>query len=217
MAVAEDPERILDQLVEAGLVETVGDELTPTPTLLERRETLTEKDDLRSRLPDIASEGASAFLELAGRTPSLLADYVILSERTELGHGDKLRALSIFDGLLEDAPDEGAPKAFLPVAGDRLPLHVNLYEKAIVYIWREECPPCATLRERFDAIFDAPPADVGLFSVYGPDHARALYEWYDVSGGPAILYFIGGEVDARMYGDYERSTIETEIDKLRDR
>lgn len=84
-----------------------------------------------------------------------------------------------------------------------------------MYIWLDDCEPCETVHEDLDDIFEQPVDDLALFSVYGPDHAELLAEEYDVSGGPTVLFFHTGTVDARLYGAQHREVLETEIEKHR--
>lgn len=128
-----------------------------------------------------------------------------------------LRTTAVLSQLDRPLPrTEGAPRAFFPIHGDWLGVFLDLFPNAIVYVWREDCDPCDVMKGEFDDIFDEPPDDLALFSIYGPDHARFLHEEYDVTGGPATLFVLDGEVDARLYGAQYRNVIDNEIEVLRD-
>lgn len=215
-----DAGALIEALVEADVIEP-GEELVLTESF--RESLATHDEDFHSSSPEDRRAAvmavtetdveAEALLEIGEDVPMVLPEYLALAERTELDHADRLRALSIFDSFRDPPPDHGAPKAFLPVSGNRLPLLVSLYEKALVYVWREDCPPCDLVKEDLDELLSTPPTELALFAVYGPDSAENLHDWYDIQAGPATLFFLRGEVDARLYGAYHTEVLETEIEK----
>lgn len=217
-----DPEGFLDALADAGVIDD-GPDLTLTADFQGELEVLEacfrelDREELRSTVEGATGSAAEAdaLLDVAGEHPSILAEYVALSRETPLAHGERLRALAVFDSFRDPPPDAGAPDAFLPVSGERLPLLVSLHHRAVVYVWRHDCPPCDLMREDLDDLLDAPPEDLALFAVYGPECAARLHELYDVPGGPATLFFLDGKVDARLYGAHHREVVETEIEKHR--
>ena len=148
----------------------------------------------------------------------IIAEYVALvrTDVADFSAEDRLRSLPLLDALRGEIPDEGSPDPFVPVRGPSLPVLLPLYERAIVYTWREECPPCDVMREAFEAVLEEPPADIALFSVYGPDNAELLHEHYDVVGGPTTLFCYRGSVDARLAGAYAEQIVESEVRKLRE-
>lgn len=217
------PEQVLDVLVDARVLDHVGEDLTSTDAFADDLQRLKDRtgdlDRKTLRLEVISATESEtetdSLLEVTEKTPSIAAEYLALAERTDLSHLDRLQALSLFDMFFDPPPDAGTPGAFAPVSGHRLPFHVALRNKALVYVWRHDCPPCESVCDNFNEIFDEPLEDLALFAVYGPDTAAKLYEWYGVIGGPATLFFHQGEVEARMYGAYNRSVFETEIERHR--
>jgi len=180
------------------------------------------RSQLRDELARFTSSSAEtdALLDVSDRAPSTLAEFLALSEIAEEGaltQTDVLTMVSALDSFGEETPpSDGSPEAFLPVSGERIPLLVTIYGKAIVYVWLDDCDPCETVRADLDEIFDDVPDDMALFSVYGPDHASLLAEEYDVNGGPAVLFFRDREIDARLYGAQYQDVLDTEIRKHRD-
>ncbi|WP_144906065.1 thioredoxin family protein [Halobellus captivus] len=177
-------------------------------------------EDIRTvvegRLPEAAQ--TSVLLDLAEVAPAVVAEYLAIVELDErsLTHSDRLAVISVLDSFrLDGPPADGAPMAFLPISGTRLPLVANIYEKAVVYVWLDDCDPCETVRRDLDEIFGDVCEDLALFAVYGPAHQELLADQYDVRGGPAVLFFYEGLVDARLYGAQYQDVFETEIEKHR--
>lgn len=114
------------------------------------------------------------------------------------------------------ARSEGAPASFAPIRGDQLGFVIDLFPRAIVYIWLEDCPPCDTVREDFDRLFPEQPEDLGLFAVYGPEYEDLLRERYDVVGGPTTLFVEDGRVSTRLHKAPSLDVLENEIGILRE-
>lgn len=220
-------EELVEQLHAEGVIEATSDgeglKLTSefSTKLSEYSEDVDSWDDaqIRAELRELTGfdEESDALLEVAEANESIIAEYFALSSVESLTHADRLRVLTVFDSLREDAPPaSGAPEAFLPVHGDRVPFLVNIHDRSIVYIWMDDCDPCDLMREDFNDIFEEPPEDIALFGVYGPDVVELFYEEYSVDGAPTTLFFLNGEVDARLRGAYYKRVTKKEIKKLRD-
>jgi len=218
-----DSEQLLDRVVEAEVLSFLDEELAVTGSFQKEIERSADRvdeldsDELRETVASATGSTAEAdtLLEVSEKVPAIVPEYLALIHQTDLSHTERLRTLPFLDRLIESPRTEGVPEAFVPVSGERLPFYAALHNTAIVYVWREECPPCDRVREIFDDIFDDPPDDMALLSVYGPDSATKLHEWYDIVGGPATVFFYQGSPEARMYGAYERSTFEKEIERHR--
>lgn len=219
----------VDRLIGADVFEAAGDgELRLAPgfreTVADHRETLADRDPdgVREAVAALTGdeEAATALCETTDLDHALLARYVAVGERVDdLTPGETL-ALAVVVGQLEDGrpPAHGAPDDFLPVDGETLVHLVALFERCVVYAWRDDCPPCDTVREDFDAMFaDGTPDDVMLLAVYGPDCARLLEEELDVVGAPTTLFTLEGRVDARLTGARPREALERELRTLRER
>lgn len=218
----------VDRLIDRGVFEAAADGVRLTDefrtAVTEHRNALTEAapGDVEETMAELVDDrkAATALRTEAEEAPDLIARYLAVAERDETLTPAQALTLSVLVGHLEDGRPraEGAPDAFLPVDGDDLVRLVNLYGRCVVYIWREDCPPCQTVRAEFDAIFGADSAkDVMLLSVYGPGCSRLLQEEYDVVGAPTTLFTLGGAVDARLVGAPAREAIEREIETLRER
>ena len=224
-----DPESLLDRLATGGVLAAKED----SGNLVLTDEFLDLVTDSRRTVSAVGEEGRDAdTLNLPGgrdRDPfnrllettdneDLAAEYLALVRADIDGftHEDRLRSLPLLDALRDGVPNEGSPDPFVPIRGPSLPALLPLYERAIVYTWREDCPPCDVMRDAFEAVFETPPRDIALFSVYGPDNAELLYEHYDVVGGPTTLFCYQGSVDARLTGAYAEQIVEREVRKLRE-
>ncbi len=205
----DNPEEVIDTLVRLGVIEAQNGEglqFTPTfATVLEEQGSFVasaDESEVRNRLHSETGDElvTEAILDVGSGSTRLPIEYLALAEYEELSHFSRLQALTVFDQFYSPPPpSEGSPDAFLPVRGDRLPFLFELCDPAIVYIWLRECPPCDLVREDFNEIFSEQPADIGLFSLFGPDWSELLQEKYDVTGGPTTLFVEDGSIDYRVY------------------
>lgn len=224
-----DPERTVDQLIESGVFRTNEDgsdlELTESfrETLEKTREELDSKDDpavvRKVRTATSNGQRGERFARTFADEVGILAEYCTLgSFLPALSHEDLLQLLSILDLARSGRPpSEGVPEAFVPVRGDRMISLVSLYPAAIVYVWRHDCEPCEVVKQDFDALLPTAPENVALYAVYGPDWAVDLDEAFDVVGAPTVLFVLEGDVDLRLQGSNPRSTLDTEIEKIKQR
>lgn len=219
------PEHLLDKLLKSNHIERTGeDRYEPSEEFIDRLERwetavaeMTESEiheELREVTDD--EEAVDALLEFGGKQDQIAAEYLALSDIDGLSHAERIRLMSTFDTLLPTSfPTDGTPDAFLPVDGNRLPFLLSVYDRSIVYIWREDCEPCDIMNDEFDEIFSTPPDDLALLSVYGPECSVLLQKRYGITGGPVTLFALHGEIDARLNGAQHREVIETEIEKHR--
>lgn len=219
----------VDRLIACGVFEDVdGTRLRLAEgfreAIAEHREALATRDadGVREAVAALTEDDSAVEALCVGAEydRDLLSRYVAIGERDPDLSATQALALAVIVGQLEGdvPPSHGAPKAFLPVGGSDLVRLVDLCQRCIVYAWRDDCPPCETVREDFDEIVgDDPPRDVLPLAVYGPDCSRLLDEEYDVVGAPTTLFTLNGKVDARLVGVPERETLEREIQTLRER
>ena len=218
-----DPEPLIDRLTASGVLATGEDargELRLAESFgdLVREARRSIREDGRAALESDLGDADEPVEELLDAGEDVAAEYLALVRADVEGFAreDRLRSLPLVDTLRHEVPAEGSPGPFVPVRGSLLPVVLPLYERAIVYTWREDCPPCDLMREGFEAVFEEPPGDVALLSAYGPAHAETLQEQYDVVGGPTTLFCYRGAVDARLTGGHARQIIESEVRKLRE-
>lgn len=220
--------QVIEGLLDAGVIEVdeAEDEFRMTAAFNDRidecRALVSDSDDetLRDELIDATGDNdeAAALVEASDMSDDIVADYLALSraDGNRLSHAERLRAMTVFDALRRSPPPvDGVPDPFVPVHGDRLPFLVQLYPRAIVYIWRHDCDPCDVMKESFEKLLEDPPEEIAFFAVYGPDCSELLHERYNVSAGPTTLFFLNGEVDLRLYGPQYEQLLENEIEKLR--
>lgn len=227
-AAADSPaETTIDRLIQAGVIEPVndGDELRLSPDLEDRIQEHAEaipdldEDTLTDTLAEATGHEAeaAALVEVAEDHEEIIAEYLALTEYDELTHEDRLQAMTLLDPLRDSPPPaEGAPDAFIPVHGNRLPFLVRVHKKAIVYLWTEDCPPCDTVKEDFNEVIDPPLEGIALFAVYGPDASPLLYEKYQAVTAPTILFFLNGKVDCRLLGAQYPRVYERQIEILQE-
>lgn len=174
-------------------------------------------DWVRERVDGTVPE--SSVETIANREPAFAGRYLALVDALDGSWWEGLHvATALYRFTCPDEEVSGTPQAFTPVPGTLLEPLSKPYGGLIAYVWRHDCPPCETVRADFDEVFGTdPPADLGLFSVYGPGYARTLEEDFDVVGGPTTLFLVGGAVDARMQGAPGRAALEGEIDKFVER
>jgi len=221
-----NPEQVIETLVRSGVIQGAeGDKLQFTPafsTVLEEQLSFvsgTDEAEIAKRLTAITGDESytEGILDVGAGSDRLPAEYLSLGEYEELSHLDRLQALTVFDQFYSPPPpSEGSPDAFVPVRGDRLPFLFEMYDPAIVYIWRGDCPPCDLVRDDLNEIFPEQPADVGLFSVFGPDWSELLQEKYDVTGGPTTLFIEEGGIDYRVYSAPPRELLRNECQRYTD-
>jgi len=111
-------------------------------------------------------------------------------------------------------PVSGVPEGFVPILGNQLESVIRLHGRTIIYVWREECPPCDVMKEDLEELDSELVRDIGQFAVYGPKWAAHLQKTYDVTGGPVCLFAADGTVQSRLYGSHYPDVIESEIRSL---
>lgn len=213
----------LERLVESGVIGADEQSVRLTDAFRDavddRREELAalDEDERRTRLADVYGEGvASGLFEPEDDHLDAVASALALGEAVDDPDEALLTALPVVESLRHAPPADGAPEAFLPIRGDQVAPLTHLFDRAIVYIWREDCDPCDVMREEFDDLLDGTEEELALFAVFGPPHAAHLHERYNVGGGPTTLFFLEGEVDARLMGAHHQEMIVDQIEMLRE-
>lgn len=161
-------------------------------------------------------ESVHRFLKISGVDSEYLARYLALQKNLQKLEFEKVVQLSVIVNELErpEPPTSGSPDAFYPIHGDKLRTYMTLYPIAIVYAWRENCPPCDTVRQAFDDVFQEPRETISLFSVYGPDCAETLRDEFDATVAPTTLFCIEGTVDSRLQGAHYEEVLRGEVEQL---
>lgn len=223
------PDDPIEQLIANGVFDPADDGALRLAeefqaTVAAHRETLADREptDARAAVAALTDDERTRTALRADATAAdaLIARYVALRDRVDDLAPERALALAVVVGHVEDGAPRtgGVPDAFLPVSGDDLTDLVSLYRRCVVFAWRENCSPCETTREHFDALFaDGPPEDVMCLAVYGPDCARLLSEEFDVVGAPTTLFTLAGEVDSRLVGLPAREALGREVETLRER
>lgn len=208
-------------LIDAGVlsVTDAGDiELSP--------EYLTSVDQYRQMSTDECKDAIQKQQDIPGAILDgdatdlvFLAHLCALSERIDgLSFETIIRSALVVCALDGDSlPTAGVPEGYVPIRGTQLDVVLRFYQRAIIYIWRTDCPPCDEMRDDLEALEGDLTDGVGQFAVYGPDYARHLQETYDVTGGPALLFMADGAIRSRLYGAQHSEVIRSELRTLRER
>jgi hypothetical protein len=156
--------------------------------------------------------------ETAHEDLELAATYIELNDRIEVPI--TMEWIGLYPVFLyrhtRSEPATGIPNSFAPIPVEKMTSISRLFSPMVVYIWRENCDPCDQMRDTFNRIFPEPPADMAVFSVYGPENPTLLREEFDVGGAPTTLFVRETGVDARLTGAHYRRTIEKELSLLRE-
>lgn len=216
-----DPIRLPESLVEAGvLVVTEPDEIELTAEYIESVEQYQQQslDECVERIRKQRDDAEGVLAELESTDPKLAAHLCVLAERiTESSFEGLIRVGLVVQALADGPPPTaGVPEGFVPIRGSQLASILRLYRQAIIYIWRQECPPCDVVRDELEELNETLIEDMGQFAVYGPECATHLQEAYDVTGGPALLFVADGAVRSRLYGAQHAEVIASEIRTLGD-
>ncbi len=215
-----NPEETFERLVAADIL---------TPTAGDDAVALTEtfRDAVDHQVSEITSQGVSfdnpsrleeTITELVDRDTHLAAIGSVLNRFVDELDFDEFLGMLIAVSQLQVGVDssEGIPASFIPIPCALTPTIVPALDRGIIYVWREDCDPCDTMRMEFDSIFEKPPEDTALCAVYGPQDGELLYEEFNVVGAPTTLFVRGGKIDSRLVGAHYRNVIEREIDMLHD-
>lgn len=174
-------------------------------------------EDRANRIRDrVGREGViEPFAELGADDPRTLAELFALHDRLEPTESDDwlslLPVLRLFRP--KEMPTDGVPESFIPVPATHLPHLTRIYSPAVVYVWLDDCPPCDTVKEDLESIFEKPRGAMP-FAVYGPTDQEFLGEEYDVTAGPALLFVRDGGIDSRLYGAQPEQTVESELREI---
>lgn len=213
--------RILDVLCEAGVLTTSPRGRYETTATFERavEEHLGDEGETpsESRLLD------TELIEQLGEE-RLLARLTALSEfvAADLPGDDATETLVhlsfALDQFADDAPpSDGSPAGFLPVRAEWIDSVARTYPAAVVYFWREDCPPCDDVKNTLESIAAERAGEVGLVAVYGPDSARMLQTRYNVVGAPTTLFFCNGRIDSRIQGARTPTVFRKEVATIHER
>jgi thiol-disulfide isomerase/thioredoxin len=210
-------ERMLDELLDSGVL--IAERDSEHFRLGERftSEFYQNRQDLSD--DEVFEEAASSYIDETRLEPRTVTRPLIASSMAldtlgvELPAVEQLMVAILLDQFTESHPTGGIPNGFTPVSGRNIEPFTSLLPAAVIYCWREDCPPCDTVRDNFETLLekDAIPNHVGLGAVYGPDFAELLLEDFEVSGAPTVLFFKDGRVDSRYVGPRSVDQLQVEI------
>ena len=218
-----DPEPVLERLLDSGVLDG-KEELGYTETFLRKKEQWESalssgEEDVQSRVATVVDSAPmrERIQSVAAHDTSFAALYLSISELVAESTDVSLVAAAVVLDSLENrpGPTSGSPDGFLPISGHSIRTYTSMYEQAIVFVWREDCPTCELVRGDLEDIFAEGSQDIALLSVYGPSCPELLSKEYDVGGGPTTLFFRDGAIDSRTVGALQPGILEREVEVLR--
>jgi thiol-disulfide isomerase/thioredoxin len=221
----DDPEQLLDRLVEADvLVELSEDRLEPSSAF--RRERQASRGTLES---DGASSLRSAYDDVAGVDPASLTDDLLADAAAirrldgDLDRRDALVAADALERFVDESIAEGVPEGFVPVRAGEVLSFLDRHEASVLYFWGDDCDPCEAVRLEFEGLVreGRVPDDVALGAVYlGRDaeitqaDVDLIADEWQVASVPTTLFFAGQTIDTRLIGAKKAGHFEREIEIL---
>ena len=151
-----DPLESSDALVDAGILSVSnGAEIDLTEAYLDAVEQFRQRSRadrvaaIRERDPDVAR-----LVESSAVDEGLIANLCGVLEWFPDTPVDSLVLTAIVLQALDRGTPEtaGVPVGFVPILGSQLDSVLQLYGRVIVYVWREDCPPCDVVREDLEGL-----------------------------------------------------------------
>lgn len=223
MSTVDEFEELIDALLEADIFEpSVEGELRPSESFQRRRAEHRaavegfDQDELADALAEYATTGAVDPDEVGRRA---LGDAMAIHEAADAVDRERsLLAALALSRIESSSPAPGVPDGFLPIAGEDVAAFMGNHPAAIIYCWREDCPPCDGARESLEELLaDGVITDsVGLGAVYGPDSPGLLREEYEVGVAPTTLFCVDGRIDSRIVGNPGPEAFQTEVEIITD-
>jgi len=204
---------LLTKAESAGVVRQDSNSIHPTREFERQNEKYRQIEDpkdapkwLEDRYSDVT--GSDSPIQTV---PSFFTEYMATNEflaDDDITEENRIILSIILNQFSPELPQSsGSPKIFLPIHGDRLRDIMHMFDRIVVYIWRDDCKPCDQIKNDFESLIHDESPGVFFVSVYGPEYAKYLYEEFDVVGGPTILFTEDGEIDMRIQGNYPQSAI----------
>jgi thiol-disulfide isomerase/thioredoxin len=198
-------------LAEGVFTETDEEHIQWSPEVVERRgqaiETL--RDDANyERVHQQYTE--RAFDEESMITRQVLATAMGIREvATSIDTTQALLIAETFRRFERDEPTDGVPNGFVPIEGGEIKSFLADNPVSILFFWREDCPPCTTMKERLEALIEdgTIPETVGTASIYGPNYVSHIREQYQVAIAPTLLFCTNGRVDTRHIGETHENVL----------
>jgi hypothetical protein len=124
-------------------------------------------------------------------------------------------AIFVLEHVMNGYPrTAGTPRGFLSIGGDQIELALACFDRAVLFVWRDDCPTCDSMREEIEVLLDERELSVPLLSLFGPEATATFCERYAVFGAPTTLFVRGGEVESRLLGSRYKEAIAGELDAL---
>lgn len=208
-------EEVEGRIHRVGVTDSFGDAVD------DYRDGLDEETVRESGLLELVAS-PDEFLALGDRALDFAAIYLALADATaeaELEEGTLSDfvpgAIFVLEHVLNGYPrTDGTPEGFLSIGGDQLELALASFDRLALYVWRDDCPTCDSMREEAEALLEEREPTVPLLSLFGPDATTTLRERFDVFGAPTTLFVHDGEVASRILGSRHKEAVAGELDAL---
>jgi thiol-disulfide isomerase/thioredoxin len=207
----------IDDLVAAGLVDENDDGLATTEafeaTRRIYRDTYGAADDeaFRRTVADtfgVSDSVAADRIERGAITREDLIAYLSLRSETEGVDDERLATMATL--VAELSPESPVPERLPELSDESWPAFLDDHPDAVVTVWRQDCAPCAALKEDLDAVLSALPDGVAVAGVDGesvPEFRRTV----GVDAAPAVCSFRAGDLEDVTTG---RQSVETYADRF---
>ncbi|MFB6354594.1 MAG: hypothetical protein ABEJ92_10980 [Halobacteriales archaeon] len=220
MSQADDVERLLDDLLAAGVFEATPDgELRLTDAFRrEREERRREAGSLGDAFESTVAEYAtSGDVDPSAVSPETLGDAMAVFH-TAAGV-DRERSLLAAEALQRIESTErrsGIPEGFVHLNVEDIDGFMAAHDAAVIYCWGDDCDPCDGAKEDYEALLadGVIPDWVGLGAVYGPEAPELLRERYEVAVAPTTLFCVEGQIDSRVVGNPGYGPLRSEIETI---
>jgi len=207
MSETSDPADLYERLTEEGVFEESDDgrlDFTEafSATRSECRETVSALDDAE-RAEAVEEFVAESQVDAENVDDDTLADAMAVYETCDTLDRESSVYVALSFQRSESAQSEPIPEGFLSLTAEEIDSFMAQYPVSILYFWREDCEPCAAVKDHFETMIEREmiPDEVGLGAVYGPDYARTIQEEYDVGAAPTVLYCTSDGIESRYVGN----------------
>lgn len=203
-----DPEAMLDDLVDSGVVDEAPDgALTLTPDFESTRGVYWDtygycpEDQLLESvcdLFDLDREAATELFESGEITREEVTAY--LSLRSFLDDPRSHPELAVMSSLVTQL-DVGSPvpRRLDELDDDGYEAFLADHPDCVVFVWKHECDPCEEMKDDLDAILDGLPEGVATAGVDGEACGSFRLD-FAVDTAPSVLVFVGGELAEHFAG-----------------
>ena len=217
-----DPERLLDALVDEGVLVEQADGTLATSESFEGTHGIyhdsygsvgdEEFERAVSDVFDVSPEEAAERIEEEGVTREMLVTY--LAVQSELEGSYSTAELARMATMVGDvAPESPIPAEVTPLDDESYEAFLDANDRAAVTVWKRNCSPCRAVKRDLDAVLAAFPDDVAVGGVDGVDVPAFRYA-YEVNVAPSLVLFEDGDHVETLRGRFTAEQVTEAYDRL---